>query len=138
MRAPGGLIVTLAAIAALEGLGLVGYAIFDVVEAVRIGTSGPAEVSNTSALVVLIAIQVIFGVGMLWIARGWWRCARWARSPFVVAQLLGVLIGLQVAQGAEAGATVVGYLTVVIAIAGLVVAFLPPVTRALDAGTATS
>lgn len=87
-----------AVIAALQGIGLLVYAGFDAVQAIRIGPTGPEEVSNTPAIILLILLTASFGVGLLLVAWGWWNGAGWARGPFVFAQILGLLIGYQVAQ----------------------------------------
>ena len=79
-------LVVLACIALIEGLGLVAYALFDIVEAGRVGTSGPEDVSNAPALILLVVITAAFGVGLIWVARGWWRAQRWARAPFILSQ----------------------------------------------------
>ena len=125
-------IVALAAIAALEGLGLLGYVIYDVVEAIRIGTSGPEEVSNGPGLAVMIVILVLFGAGMLWVARGWWLARRWVRSPFIVAQLLTVLVGYDLAQSSGGPERPIGIAVIVLAAAGIVLAFLPATSLAID------
>jgi hypothetical protein len=124
-------LLVLATIAALEGLGLIGYSIAALIESMRDGVSGPEEVSNGPAVGAFVAIQLLFGVGMLWVAWGWWRSARWARGPFFVAQLLGALIGFQLAQGASVAEKVVGCTIVVVGIIGLVVSFMPTVSRAI-------
>ena len=86
-------LVVLALIALLEGIVLLGYAVFDVVEALRVGITGPEQVSNPVALTVLVAITAAFGLALVWVARGWWRAQRWARSPFLLAQIIAALIG---------------------------------------------
>lgn len=131
MRAPDRALVALAAIAFVQGATLVGYAIFDVIEAIRIGVTGPADVSNVPALVLLILITAAFGAGLLVIAAGWWRARRWARGPFVFAQLIGGLIGVELAQSVGRVERTVGITAVVLALIGLVLAFSPAVTRGL-------
>ncbi len=74
----------IAAIAAIEGLGLIAYAIFDIIEAVRVGITGPAEVSNPAALVLLIVIYLVFGIGLLLVARAWWQMRTWQRGAFIL------------------------------------------------------
>lgn len=125
-------IIAIAVIAAIEGLGLIGYAMFDLIESIRVGVSGPEEVSNVPAVIVLIVIQLLFGAGMLWVARGWWQSARWARSPFLVAQLLGILVGYELTQAVGGVEKAVGFSVVGIAAAGVVLSFLPAVSRAID------
>ncbi len=119
-------------IAAVQGIALLGYAVFDVVEAFRVGLTGPAEVSNPMALLLLIVLTAAGGVGLLWVAVGWWRSRSWARSPFVFSQLVVGLIGLEVAQSAETAQRAVGITAMALAGAGLVLAFLPSVARGLS------
>lgn len=124
--------MALAAIAGLQGLVFIGYAIFDVVEALRVGITGPAEVSNPAALLGLIAITVALGLGLLWVSWGWWRARSWARSPFLVAQIVLGLIGYDFSQSSEDAQRTIGQVIIVVAIVGIVLAFLPSVRRVLD------
>lgn len=124
--------MALAAIAGLQGLVFIGYAVFDVVEALRVGITGPAEVSNPAALLGLIAITVALGLGLLWVSWGWWRARSWARSPFLVAQIVLGLIGYDFSQSSEDAQRTIGQVIIVVAIVGIVLAFLPSVRRVLD------
>ena len=130
--APARPIVALSVIALVEGVALLGYALFDIVEAVRVGITGPEEVSSPAALALLVVITAAFGAGMVWVAIGWWRTRRWARAPFILAQALVVLIGYELAQSSGAVERTVGIVGVGIAVLGLVLAFAPGVTRSLD------
>lgn len=132
VRAPA--IVALAAIAAIEGVGLLGYAVYDLVQTMRLGVTGPEEVSNVPAVALIIVIQVLFGVGLLWVARGWWLERRWARSPFLVAQILGVLVGYDLAQATGGSERTIGFAVIALAAVGIVLAFLPVVSRSIDPG----
>ncbi len=125
-------IVAVAAISAIEGLGLLGYAIYDIVQTLRLGVTGPEEVSNVPAVVLIIVILLLFGAGMLCVARGWWREERWARAPFLVAQILGVLVGWDLAQASGGSERIIGIAVIVIAAIGIVLAFLPAVARAIE------
>lgn len=124
-------VVAIVAIAAVEGLGLVGYAAYSLVEAMRVGATGPSDVSNGPAIAVQIAIEVLFGAGMIWVALGWWRTRPWARAPFLVAQILGILIGFDLAQSEGAIEKVVGIGLIIIAAVGAVLVFRPAVSRRL-------
>ncbi len=122
----------LALIALLQGAALLGYALFDVVEAVRVGITGPEEVSNAPALILLVVITAAFGVGLLLVARGWWRAQRWARAPFILTQVIVGLIGYELSQSEGSVERMVGYACVLVAILGLVLSFAPAVSRAID------
>ena len=123
--------MALALISWLQGTALLAYAVFDVVEAVTVGISGPAPVSNTSGLMLQILLFLVFGVGLMFVGRGWWQVRRWARAPFVLGQLIALVVGVPLAQASEASARVPGILVSAIAVIGLVLVFLPKTTRAL-------
>lgn len=130
MRIPS--LVVLAGISAVQGVFFVGYAVYDVVQAFRVGLTGPAEVSNPAALLGLVAITAVIGVGLLWVARGWWQGRTWARAPFIVAQLVLGLLGYELSQSAEGAPRLLGQALMVIAVVGVVLCFLPAVRRALE------
>ncbi len=117
----------------IQGAALLAYAVFDVVEAVRVGITGPEDVSNPAALVVLIAITAAFGAGMVWVGIGWWRTRRWARAPFILAQALAVLVGYELAQSEGAVERTIGIAGAGLGILGLILAFAPGVSRRLEA-----
>jgi hypothetical protein len=125
------LLVVLAAIAAIQGLVLVAYAVYDVIQGLRFGLTGPEEVSNLPALVLQIVIFAVLGVGMLAIARGWWLSKYGARAPFILAQLLGLVVGFPLAQAPDSGTRAIGTALVVIAVVGIAASLLPSVTRAI-------
>lgn len=132
MRAPSRPFATLAGIAAIQGLVLVGYAGFDLISAIRYGIQGPSEVSNPPAVALQILIFALFGAGLLLVASGWWRMRRWARAPFLLVQLLAIVVGIPLAQAGGAVERATGMVTVAVAIAGGVIALLPAVGRVLD------
>ena len=123
------LLMVLAAIAALQGIGLIGYAVFDVVQGITVGITGPREVSNLPALILQIAIFAGLGVGMLAIALGWWRVRYAARAPFIVAQLLALVVGVPLFNAPDAWTRQLAVVLIVVAVLGIVVALLPTVTR---------
>lgn len=125
------MLLALAAIAAIQGTGLIGYAIYDVVQGLTVGLTGPAEVSNLPALLLQIVIFAALGVGLLLVARGWWGAKYGARAPFVVAQLLALVVGVPLLTAPDSWTRQVAIAVIAAAIVGMVLAFTPPVTRAL-------
>jgi hypothetical protein len=121
----------MSAISGVQGAALVAYAAFDVVEAVRVGVTGPAEVSNVPAVILLTVITAALGVGLVWVARGCWQSRRWARSPFILAQILGVLIGWELSQSTGSVERAVGIGLALVCLLGIVLALTPGVTQAL-------
>ncbi len=132
MHPPDRALAALALIALVEGLALIGYAVFDVIEVVRVGITGPEEVSNPPAVILLIVITASFGVALAFIARGWWRARAWARSPFLLAQLIFGLIGYELSQSEGSVERMVGIAAMVVAGIGLVLCFAPPVSRVIS------
>ena len=128
---PGRELIALAAISGAEGLALIGYACYDVIQAIRFGTTGPAEVSNGPALFIQILIFLVFGIGLLLIARGWLQGQRWSRSPFVLAQLIALLVAFPLAQDSSGPGRAVGVSVLICALVGGVLALTPQVGRAI-------
>ena len=126
-------LIALAAISGAEGLALIGYACYDVIQAIRFGTTGPAEVSNGPALFIQILIFMVFGIGLLIIGRGWMQGQRWTRSPFVLAQLIALLVSFPVAQNSAGPGQGVGLAVLICAVVGGVLALTPQVGRAIRA-----
>ena len=131
VKAPDRILVVLALIAGLQGAALIAYALFDIVEALRVGITGPEEVSNPMALLLLIALTAAFGAGMVVVAVGWWRARRWARSPFIMAQIIVALLGYELAQAVGSVERTVGIVAMVMAGLGLVLSFAPATGRAI-------
>ena len=125
------LLIVLAAIAAMQGVGLIGYAVFDIVQGVTVGLTGPEEVSNLPGLILQIVIFAALGVGLLLVARGWWRAKYGARAPFIVAQILALVVGVPLLSAPDVGTRQVGIALVVAGVVGIILALLPPVTRVL-------
>lgn len=123
----------LALIAFVEGAALLGYAVFDIYGALTVGITGPAEVSNLPALILQIIIFGAFGAGMIAVGYAWARRMRWARAPFLVAQFIGLIVGWPLAQAAGAVERYVGIGLLGLSVIGIIVAFTPSVTRALEA-----
>jgi hypothetical protein len=119
---------SLAVVAGLEGLAFLVYAVVDIVVVIGEGLTGPEEVSNPVAFGMQVVIFVALGTGLLVLARGWWICRRWVRGPFILAQLLGLVVGVPLLQSTL---PLAGAVIVVISLVSLMVSLLPPVTRAL-------
>ncbi len=115
------LVLTL--ISALEGVALLVIGIFAVVNSIT-GTSYGVKGDDSSAIVLEVVIFLVFGVGLLVVAKGWYSMQRWSRSPFVLAQLIGLAIGIWSDTGI---ALRLGF--IIPAVLGLVVTFSPEVLR---------
>lgn len=104
-------------VAALEGLALAGYGVSIAVVALTSGLAGPVDVSSPSGVAVEIAVYLIFGAALGWIALGRLRGRDWATVPFLLAQLLALTVGIPMLTGAGvlAGAAITAA-----ALAGLV------------------
>lgn len=124
-------VLVLVAISVVEGAFFLGYAVYDLVGAARFGLTGPEEVSNAPALTLQVLMFVLFGAGILAAARGWWGMKRWARAPFVLAQLLVLVVAVPLLSAEGAVERSIAYLGVAMAVVGLIVTFLPSTTRAL-------
>lgn len=124
-------LVVLAAIASIQGLGLIGYAVYDIVQGITVGITGPEEVSNLPGLILQIVIFAALGLGLLLVARGWWMGRYGARAPFIVAQLLGLVVGVPLISAPDAWTQRVGFVLVGLSAVGIAIALTPPVTRAL-------
>lgn len=120
-----------ASVAAVEGVGLVVYSLYIVVQLVRLGITGPADVSNPVSVGLEIAIFAIFGAAMLLGAYGLWRVRGWGRSLLVLGQLLALVVGVPLATSEGGWDRIAGIAIVVAAITGLVAAFWPTTTSAI-------
>ncbi|CAB4735823.1 unannotated protein [freshwater metagenome] len=121
--------IVLGVIAGIEGVALLAYAVFEAIEGIRIGATGPAEVSSVPALVLQIVILALFGAALVFVGSGWIRVRRWARAPFLLAQLIALVIGFPLASAVGEIERVAGISLVALAIIGIVLVFSPAVTR---------
>jgi hypothetical protein len=110
-----------AALTALEGLVLLGYAVLELVNV----NSDRVSVAVTTA-----GFFMVMGGAMVLCASGLWRVRSWARSPVVVVQLITLLTGWSFAGG---DTTAVAIVLVVVSIAVLVGLLHPRSTAALAA-----
>ena len=122
----------LAAIAFAQGVFFIAMAFTDVVSVIQQGgLVGPEAVSNPQAFTTLVVIFVLFGLAMLLVGWGWLRHKRWARGPFVVMQLLTLVVSVPNVAAPEIGAQLIAVAATVAAVAGAFLAVSPPVTREL-------
>jgi len=131
VRQPSPPIAALAVIALVEGLALLAYSVFALVEGLRVGATGPDQVSNVPAIALEVLLFALFGVGLIWLARGWWGARRWARAPFVLAQVIALLLGVPLAQ-ADGTTRIVGVAMSLVAVLGIVLVFTPQALNGLD------
>lgn len=107
-------------VAWIEAAVLIGYALLLLVMA---GRGDRLSVANAALLAVLLAA---WGCGLLTAGRALIARRRWSRSPILLSQLFGLVIGVPVAQG---GALVAGGLIAIGAAAGLAAVMAPQVTE---------
>lgn len=121
----------LASISGIQGVFYVVYAVLIVVGVARFGVSGPREVANASGVTLEVVIFLFFGLGMLLVAGGWFAAKRWARAPFLLAQLLALVVSIPLIGATDAFQKWVAILVTLAAIVGIYLAFTPAVTRYL-------
>jgi hypothetical protein len=108
------------ALTALEALVLVGFAVFYVIEMV----SGATD--NLSRAAVSTVLIVVFGVGLLALARGWFGAADWPRTPTVLWNALLLPVAWSLREGDRGPiALALG----AVALASIVAAIAAPRTR---------
>ena len=121
----------LGGISGVQGVFYVVYAILIVVGVARFGVSGPREVANASGVTLEVVIFLFFGLGMLLVAVGWFRAKRWARAPFLLAQLLALVVSIPLIGATDPLQKWVAILVTLAAVIGIFFAFTPTVTRYL-------
>lgn len=122
-----------AAVVLVEGLLLVGYGLYVIVQLARLGITGPAPVSNPASVTLEIVIFLAMGAGLLASAWGLWQGRRWARAPAVLAQILALVVGVPL-MGAPGGVErSVGIVMSGLAVITVVVLLTPGMTRDLSA-----
>jgi len=126
-----------AVLAAGQGAVLVGYAAFLGVQDVQARDATTGQVATTPAgfslglgVLVMVVVLAGLGVGQVAVGHSLWRRRGRARTPFVVAQLLGVAIGATFT-GPDGLPVPVATTVVATSLVGLVLAFSPPLTREL-------
>lgn len=100
-----------AALAALQVLVLVGFALFYLVGLSR----GAAQ--DTGRAVVSVILILLLAVGLGLVARGLWGADRWSRTPMLLWNVLLLPVGWGLLQSGQTG---VGAVVLVVAVAGIV------------------
>ena len=124
----------LAVVSGFEGLFFIAYGALVIIGVLRFGITGPAEVANAPGVTLEIVIFLVFGAALLLVATGWWRGSRWARSPFILAQLLGLVVSVPLMGSAGSAERMIGWSVTVIAVACVALSFTRPVTAHLYRG----
>jgi uncharacterized membrane protein (DUF2068 family) len=117
--------VAVAAIVAMEGLAMVGIAVFFVLEVLTAGPDDPVRAWVTALLAAASA------AGLVLTGRGLLLGRRWARAPALVSNLLLLPVSASMLRG---GLYVVGVPLLALGLSVLVLLFTRPVTEALDDG----
>lgn len=120
-----GRVRVLLAVVVLECLGLLLYTAGIAVSAIR----AEATVSSPVAEVV---IYVLFVAGMAAIARGVARRSRWARAPYIVVQMFGLVVAWTLFNGDGAAVAAAGAIVACCSALGLVLALSPSTSDLLD------
>ena len=121
----------LGSISGVQGVFYVVYAVLIVIGVARFGVSGPSEVANASGVTLEVVIFLFFGLGMLLVAGGWFTAKRWARAPFLLAQLMALVISVPLIGATDVLQKWAAILVTIAAIVGVFLAFTPAVTRYL-------
>lgn len=121
---PVGLLLCVA-IAALEAVAVLAYTI-------GILVSGAQNPTSVAAPFVEVVIYLLFVLGIVLVARGLWQRRRWARTPFVVVQLFGLVIAYTLFAGDGDATHAIGWAVGLVSAVGMVCVFLPQTSSALD------
>ncbi len=113
----------LVALVAAQGIGLVGLAVFFLVELIV------ASPTSATRAVMAALLTLLAGLGLLAVARGLWRARRWARAPALVTLLLALPVAVGLVQG---GRWYVGVPLILWALGVIVLLFTPAVGEVLD------
>lgn len=125
-----------APLVAAEGLALLIYGLYLIVQVARFGITGPEEVSNVPAVALEIVIFTGFGVGVLLAARGLWRARRPARAPAVLTQIIAVVVGGPLAFSSDPSSQIAGIAIVIVAVGSAVALLSRGVTLEMAEETA--
>src|SRR3954468_12528340 len=111
----------------VEALVVLAFVVFYVYEVVTGATDDVTRAATSGALI------LVFGIGLLALARGWWRAAEWAGTPTPLwnARLLAGAWSLR-----ESGQTPVALAVAAVAVASIAAAVAAPGRRVTsDEGT---
>jgi hypothetical protein len=118
-------LVLCAALAVLEAVAVLAYTI-------GILVSGAQNPTSVAAPFVEVVIYLLFVLGIVLVARGLWQRRRWARTPFFVVQLFGLVIAYTLLSGDGNDIHVLGWIVGLVSVVGVVAVFLPRTSEALD------
>lgn len=121
----------LGVISGIQGVFYVVNAVLIVVGVARFGISGPGEVANASGVTFEVIIFLFFGIGMIFVAVGWFTAKRWARAPFLLAQLMALVVSVPLMSATDPVQKWAAILVTLAAVIGVFLAFTPAVTRHL-------
>jgi len=114
-----------AVVAVVQAVGMAGYAVLVVVQAVRGDASSPGDAAF------LVVLVLAWAVALVVVARGLRERHRWARAPLLLSELLLVAVGVPLVQGGGV-ARWAGVALVVTGAVGAVTVLSPSVTAVLD------
>lgn len=107
-----------AVVAGLQALGLIGNAAVVAVVAIRDGITGPSAVASPAGVVTEVVVFALFGAALAWVAWGLWTDHAAARTPFLLAQILTLTVGVPMLSS-EAPVNLVGVAVTASAVVGL-------------------
>jgi hypothetical protein len=114
-----------AVVAVAQAVGMLGYAVLVVVQALR------GDASSAGDATFLVVLVLAWGVALVVVARGLRDRHRWARAPLLLSELLLVAVGVPLVQGGGV-ARWAGVALVVTGAVGAVAVLSPSVTAVLD------
>ena len=88
-----------AVVALLEGILMVGNGLLVAALVARDGITGPADVASPAGVVLEVALYLLFGFALLWMARGFVKGSPTVMTPFMLAQVLGLTVTIPLAMG---------------------------------------
>jgi hypothetical protein len=121
-----------AVIAAVQGLALIANALAVTYFVVRDGITAPSTVASPAGVALEIVLFLLFGAALLFIAHGLRTGRAAVLTPFLLAQILGLTVGIPLVRAPD-GVGAVGLLVTGACAAGIA-AWLVLVRRAAAAG----